>query len=326
VKLAFIDTNEEVEPFVHRWLGRLIECRVLTTAELEETQPDILFFGDGKSGAHRAFRRCTRVCITYENLYPDFSSSDYTMAYLRLNHPRYLRMPDWAIIYRPEQFLKAPGYAEGIMSEEREFCAFVASNGNPRRTKKRMDFFKKLNARRRVNSGGRVMNNVGGPVVDHYAFARKHRFYMAFENASFPGYTTEKIADGMTSGCIPIYWGDPCVGFDFNPRSFINIDSFKDDDEAIDHVLAAADQPDIYRGYLEEPFFHGNRPPDLFNEERILSFFRRVIENPRPRRKVFALKPRLFKTRRRVQPYIDAFGDYFKSPTVPPRLRTKCAG
>ena len=325
MKLAFIDTNEEVEPFVLRWLSRLTDCRVLAVSELKETQPDILFFGDGKSGAHRSFRQCTRVCITYENLYPDFSLSDYTMAYLRLTHPRYLRMPDWAIIYRPEHFLKTPGYSNRIMSEDREFCAFVASNGNLRRTRRRMDFFRKLNARRRVNSGGRVMNNVGGPVADHYSFARRHRFYMAFENAAYPGYTTEKIADGMTNGCIPIYWGDPLVGNDFNPQSFIDVSRFADDESAIDHILAVADQPDLYRHYLEQPFFQGNKAPPLFDEERILSFFRRIIEDPRPRRKIFALRPRFFKARRRMQPYIDRFRGEAKDRSKITETITGCA-
>jgi len=308
VKLGFADINDDVEPFVMRWLPKLVDCRVLSESELisQEEQPDILFYGDGKSGRHRKYRNCTRVFVTYENLYPDFSDCDYAIAYIHLSHPRYLRMPDWAIIYQPEQFLKNANHADCIMSEQRDFCAFVASNGNRRRTRRRMEFFQRLDSRRKVNSGGRDLNNIGAPVPDHYAFARRHRFYMAFENATYPGYTTEKIADGMTNGCIPIYWGDPLVGRDFNPRSFIDVRDFSDDDAAISHILEVDRSPDLYRRYLEEPFFLGNKLPELFDEQRILSFFRKILEESRPRRHLFALKSPIFKVRRRMQPYVDA--------------------
>lgn len=306
IKLAFLDINDDVEPFVMRWLPKIVSCQVIPRHELNEARPDILFYGDGKSGESRRFRDCTRVFVTYENLYPNFSNCDYAIAYIRLNHPRYLRMPDWAIIYRPEQFLKASDYADRIINEKRDFCGFVASNGNPRRTRRRIEFFRKLNAYKKVNSGGRVLNNVGGCVADHYAFARKHRFYMAFENASYPGYTTEKIADGMTNGCVPIYWGDPLVGADFNPRSFVDVSRFPDDESAIRHISEIENQPELYRRYLEEPFFHNNSIPELFDEQRVSSFFRRILEEPRPKRKLFAVRPVVFKARRRAQPYIDS--------------------
>jgi len=306
LKLAFTDIVPEVELFVRRWLGKLADYRTLTDEELKSERPDLLFYGDGKKRDYRNFPDTTRVCVTFENLYPDFSEADYFMAYAYLQHERYLRMPDWAIIHEPALFLKDKGFSGRVMDERRGFCAFVASNGNPRRTRRRQEFFQKLNARRRVNSGGRVFNNIGGPVGDHLAFAKKHKFYMAFENASFPGYTTEKIADGMVSGCVPIYWGDPCVARDFNPRSFINVSDFADDDEVINHVLRVHADENLYKQYLEQPFFHGNKPPRIFDEQRILGFFQRILENPRPRRKVFSLRPGVFKIRRRMQPYLES--------------------
>lgn len=306
LKVAFTDIVPEVEPFVGRWLPRLADYEVLTPERLASEKPDLLFYGDGKAKVYRRFPDCTRVCVTFENLYPDWSEADYFVAYAYIDHPRYLRMPDWAIIHRPEQFVKDAGHAERIMAEARDFCAFVASNANPRRTRRRLEFFPKLNAFLKVNAGGRVFNNIGRCIEDHQAFARGHKFYMAFENASFPGYTTEKIADGMVNGCVPIYWGDPLVGRDFNPRSFINVSDFADDDEAVRHIARVHEDPALYRSYLEQPFFHGNRPPPLFDEDRILGFFRRMLEHPRPRRKLFAVRPGLFKMRRRMQPYLES--------------------
>jgi hypothetical protein len=306
LKVAFVDTVPRIEIFVDKWLRKLTPYETLTGNRLQSERPDLVFYGDGKSGRYREFERSTRVFITYENLYPDFSEADYAMAYMFLKNERYLRMPSWAIIHSPDMFIKDNNYVSRIMQENRDFCAFVVSNGNPRRTGRRLNFFRQLNERRRVNSGGRVLNNIGGPVHNRHDFARKHRFYIAFENASFPGYTTEKIADGMVSGCIPIYWGDPHVDNDFNPKSFINVSAFLNDEEAIAHILKVDTNKELYTRYLAEPFFHSNRPPEVLSEDRILAFFQKILEGPRPRSKVFAIKSGLFKVRRRMQPYLEA--------------------
>lgn len=36
---------------------------------------------------------------------------------------------------------------------------------------------------------------------------RRYKFTIAFENQSYPGYVTEKIADALMAGTVPIYWG-----------------------------------------------------------------------------------------------------------------------
>jgi hypothetical protein len=306
LKVAFVDAVPRIEIFVDKWLRSLTPYETLTAHRLQSERPDLVFYGDGKSGRYRDFTSSTRVFITYENLYPDFSEADYAMAYMFLKNERYLRMPSWAIIHDPELFIKDSNYVPRIMQENREFCAFVVSNGNARRTGRRLNFFRKLNEQRRVNSGGRVLNNIGSPVHNRHDFAREHRFYMAFENASFPGYTTEKIADGMVSGCIPIYWGDPNVDQDFNPRSFINVSNFSNDEEAIKYILQVDTDKALYDRYLAEPFFHNNKPPEVLSEDRILGFFRKILEGPRPRNRIFAVRSGLFKVRRRMQPYLEA--------------------
>lgn len=306
VKLAFMDVELFLEPFVRRFFGKIANLQIISNANLQDEKPDIVFYGDGKKRHYRRFRDCTRVCVTVENLYPDFSEADYFMAFAYVLHERYLRMPCWAFSCDPKSLIKDDGFASRTLMSHRDFCAFVSSNGNARRTRRKRDFFQKLHAIRHVNSGGRVFNNVGGPVQDRLAFARNHKFYMAFENASFPGYTTEKIADGMAGGCVPIYWGDPCVARDFNPKSFINVSDFANDDDAIAHVLRVDGDENLYQQYLQEPFFHGNRLPDTLDEDRIIGFFQRILENPRPRRKVFSLRPGLFKMRRRMQPYLES--------------------
>ena len=68
---------------------------------------------------------------------------------------------------------------------------------------------------------GRVLNTLGHRVADKQAFLRDYKFTIAFENESHPGYTTEKIVEPMLADSIPIYWGDPLVGTDFEVESWL---------------------------------------------------------------------------------------------------------
>lgn len=52
-----------------------------------------------------------------------------------------------------------------------------------------------------------------------------YMFSFAHENASYPGYFTEKILDCFATGTIPIYWGDPEIGKKFNTDGIIMLDN-----------------------------------------------------------------------------------------------------
>ena len=61
--------------------------------------------------------------------------------------------------------------------EKRKFCSFVVSNADAKPI--RQHFFEKLSDYKKVDSGGRFMNNVGGPVADKIDFHRQHKFVIA---------------------------------------------------------------------------------------------------------------------------------------------------
>lgn len=46
-------------------------------------------------------------------------------------------------------------------------------------------------------------------------------FSVAVENASYPGYFTEKITDCFAAKTVPIYWGDPEIGRNFNEQGIL---------------------------------------------------------------------------------------------------------
>jgi hypothetical protein len=92
------------------------------------------------------------------------------------------------------------------------FCGFVHSNPN---CQTRNNFFKFLCTYKKVNSYGKLMNNMnkiedidwaGG---DQIKLLSKHKFILCFENSRDDNdyYITEKIMNAKISGAVPIYWG-----------------------------------------------------------------------------------------------------------------------
>ncbi|MGO8698717.1 MAG: glycosyltransferase family 10 domain-containing protein [Limisphaerales bacterium] len=67
-----------------------------------------------------------------------------------------------------------------------------------------------------------------GSVATKRDILRQYKFSICYENASYPGWITEKILDPMFAGCVPIYQGDPEVA-EFVPKeAFIDKRQFAD--------------------------------------------------------------------------------------------------
>merc|ERR1712014_409495 len=102
----------------------------------------------------------------------------------------------------------------------------------------------------------------GGPVKDKLAFLRGYRFNVAFENASHPGYCTEKLLHAFAAGCVPIYWGDPRVSryrdssgpsdsveADFNPKALISAHDYETPELRVRHIEAVDRDPALFDAY-----------------------------------------------------------------------------
>jgi hypothetical protein len=152
----------------------------------------------------------------------------------------------------------------------------VVSNG---KAKERIDFFNRLSAYKKVDSGGRYLNNIGGPVVDKKEFIKAYKFVIAFENSSYPGYTTEKLFELMYSNTISIYWGNTEVGKDFNVKSFVNVSDYESFESAIDHIIELDKNDAAYMAMAAQPWLNNNTSSIEFSEESLLSFFDYIVED-----------------------------------------------
>ena len=236
-------------------------------------QPDLVIYSC--YGTEFLKYNCPRIFYTAENIRPDFRFCDFALSFDHLNNQNHHRWP----LYRrwfSEKDLTKPKNANQILDQKKGFSSFVVSNA--KESEERIHFYHELAKYKEVASGGKYANNIGGPVGNKRAFIREYLFNIAFENTSYPGYTTEKIAEPWVEGCIPIYWGDPEVTLDINPECFINIHDFKSFDEAINHIKKVDESVDLQKQYLEAPFFRNNKVPEHLRDEVIAQKLKEFID------------------------------------------------
>ena len=245
VRLGFCDLAPDWDPN-DNYFTRVLrdggwQVEVVTTPA---AQPEyVICCGFGKSYLDYS---CARIQYSGEDSWPDLNVFDYAIGFPLLEYgDRYLRLPLYAMRESWAPALAKHTLPDSEFLGRKKFCNFVVSNDY---SAERNAFFEAFSARRQIDSGGGYRNNIGGPVKDKLAFQRQYKFSIAFENSRDPGYVTEKIVDAFAAGTVPIYWGDPLVKQEFNPKSFLCADDYPSHAALIDAV-EALDKDDA--AYLE---------------------------------------------------------------------------
>ena len=76
---------------------------------------------------------------------------------------------------------------------------------------------------------------------------------------------------------IPIYWGNPRVGDDWNTKSFINAYDFSNLSQLIEYIKEVDNNDDMYFKILSEPHFEQDILPFSFNHLNLLDFFESIF-------------------------------------------------
>ncbi len=219
--------------------------------EISDT-PDYIF---SRAGSKEYYKYDgVRIFCTIEALCPDFNLCDYGIGFEYLTYQdRYLRLPNF---YFYEDAVEKMLHKHEDVNEKdanREFCSFVYSNN--RADKMRGKIFDALMGYKKVDSGGRYMNNLPDKkaVDDKLEFEGHHKFSVACENACHPGYHTEKLVEAFAAKTVPIYWGDPEVEKVFNEKAFINCNQFSSVEEIVERVQYLDTHEAEYLAMLKEP-------------------------------------------------------------------------
>jgi len=224
-----------------------------------------------------------KIFYTGENLCPDFNACDYGIGFERMDYgDRYFRFPNYYatpfFIPNVERMQQKHILNDDVDYYNRDFCSFVVSNsvGNPIRK----EIFDVIGSYKTVDSGGRWLNNVGGPVKDKLEFEKRHKFSICFENSSHPGYTTEKIVEAFAAQTVPIYWGDPDVAKIFNPNSFINVNDYPDLQSVLNRVKELDLDRDAYMSMLKCPALLDEKYSFHVQFNELVSFLEHIVEQP----------------------------------------------
>lgn len=278
IKINFVDFWPGFDKTNNYFYNLLIQQYTVCIDE----NPELLFY----SCYNKEYLKynCTRIFYTAENIRPDFTACDFAFTFdynSRKNHfrlPLYSMYVDLLDMKDKIQSSLSREEAIKIWRSKSKFCCMVVSNAN---ATKRLDFFKALSKIKHVDSGGGTLNNVGGKVANKMDFIKDYKFVIAFENSQFDGYTTEKILEPIYKDCIPIYWGNKMVDKDFNPKRFINYNSFATEKELIDTLLEIEQNEELAVAMLMQPAYSFNRISHDGEKQQVLQILSTIIDNPK---------------------------------------------
>ena len=249
---------------------------------IDEKSPDYIIYSCFEQKKPVNQRSAVKIFFTGENLRVDFNLFDYGIGFDHLNfNDRYIRWPLYRLYGKKckdgtlfESILNRQQQPENFINDKTEFCSFVFSNSKAHPIREL--FFKRLSQYKKVDSGGRFLNNTGRPVKSKLDFIKKYKFNIAFENVSAPGYTTEKLIEAMSANTLPIYWGNPDITKEFNEESFIILKNELDIDKTIEKIIKLDQNDQLYMQMMQQPWI---LPKEQFHPSEcdLLDFFENIF-------------------------------------------------
>jgi hypothetical protein len=229
--------------------------------------------------------KCKKILFVGENHDPYKFGSDYSISFAP-HSPTNFRLPLWQVflILRPELKDKLFDKVKWNEDEFDRFCSFTVSNPV---NFLRNNMFSMLSQYKRVHSYGRYLTNslelqemskgrYWRDAKYEFFMKVKHKFCIAFENNSYPGYTTEKILDSYLANSLPIYWGNFKINEEFNEKSFINVMKFHIGD-LIEYIKLLDNDEEKFMKIYNEPVFTDEQKKNLL--ENIENFEKWLVDS-----------------------------------------------
>lgn len=254
---------------------------------IDNDKPDFLIFGDenfGTTNTRFSKNDCIKIFHTGENRRPENYDCHYALSFDHTFEPWHYRLPGWALV--PFGYKKYPFTHIFAVHQQKEpkskFCVFIHRNPS---NQLRNHFFNELSKYKKVDAAGPLFNNIGHVIGSDYDakldFIKDYKFVLAFENSSYPGYVTEKIMDGFYVNSIPVYWGSPTVGLDFNTEAFLNAHDFGTVENLINRIIEIDKDDELYYNMTAQPKFRHNIAPYPLVYDNYLNWFESIVYNKR---------------------------------------------
>ena len=228
---------------------------------MSENKPDYLIYNVfGCNHLKTKYRNSIKIAFFTENQIPDFSVADYAFGQSHITFlDRYFKNPDFVNLIKniTNSDLQLIRKKVIYSPKRKNFCAAVISNSVVT-DYFRLKFIKELNKYKRVDMGGKYLNNVGN-IRNKIQFLSSYKFSIAMENTEGDGYLTEKILDSFKSGTIPIYYGDYLVDEYINPKSYILIRGEEDMIQKIEYIKKIDKDNKLYKSILKENILNNEK-------------------------------------------------------------------
>lgn len=286
------------------WLFSVL-LHELYDVEIVDEDPDYLIYSafGGTDYKSDLYKDAVKVFYSGENNQKNldrFRHADFSLSHHFPNDPifgeyinteTHLILPIYVRVFGPEKLKEiAHVDVDKVIKRKNKFCCLITRNTD---AKDRVEFFRLLsNTYKKVDSAGRAYNNmadgyeVPGWWMQSYKFAREYKFMINIENDvsvhKHPGYTSEKLFNGLRAETVPLYSGNPNVDLLFNPEAFINLDDFDSWKEAIEYIRYVDNNEEEYRYILNSSRFYGGDPEnhdvDCYKKEKIVEFIKKIFD------------------------------------------------
>ncbi len=163
------------------------------------------------------------------------------------------------------------------LASKKEFCNFIYSNANGHPTREAL--FHKISEYKHVDSLGNFLNNKPGlsteygkkgwwdAIKESINLKSQYKFSIASENACFSGYTSEKLFSSLEAHTVPIYFGNPLITEEVNPKAIINCNDYNNLDEVLERVKEIDRNDDLWIDMVSQPWLTDEQLTKEKNEE-----------------------------------------------------------
>ena len=279
-KIAFVGFWDDFDPDTLPLVRKIREVCELEVVKLCEA--DYVVYSVFSDEHWDAPEDSIKLFYTGEMLTPDLNACDYAMGFDWMSYgDRYFRLPLYYLYADINEMMESKHHlnAEEVARGKTDFCSITVSNADRNPIFK--ELFDHLSIYKKVDSGGRWMNNVGGRVNNKLTFDASHKFSIVCENCAQPGYTTEKLVQAFAAGCIPIYWGDPEVTRVFNEKAFIHVQSYASVEEVAEAVRQIDKDEVRYLNMLREPALVSQEYARDAQLEQLGNFLKTIFLTPK---------------------------------------------
>ena len=282
--------------------------------ERDDDNPEYLFFCDDTFGRtkYNYTGNAKKIFFTGENVRP--SNCHFALSFDHSTDDRQYRLPLYVLDNWVNEQLELPyidnsGRTANFSLKrlcpynQRNSISFLVKNSNCDHRNKIFDLINNQYAH--IDSGGPWKNTVGyqvGTQTDpnysyiqpwngkltkeihdfqwsKYEFLRRSKVNLCYENASYPGYVTEKLYHAIVYGTVPAYWGSPTVNLDFNPMRFLCRHDYYSDAQFAERIMDFLENMQTWIDKKEQPVFASEEQLTMspLNIDRLLYFFNKAV-------------------------------------------------